>query len=259
MFKRLFSRKAAPEPVAPPTRSLAAGERIYAIGDIHGRLDLLDTLLAMIARDDAARGKARTRLVFLGDLPDRGPDSRGVIERLMALRETKDCIFLMGNHEEIVTRVWEGERQMASTFNRAGGRATLMSYGLSGEEYDACTLDEMVNHAARIIPKAHIDFLRSFRPWYQSGDYLFVHAGIMPGLHIEDQDEVDLRWIRDRFTNSQEDHGALVIHGHSITDAVDERPNRIGIDTGAYASGILTALALEGEERWLLQTGSSAD
>ncbi len=250
VFKRLFSKS------KPASRlwALPDGERVYAIGDIHGRLDLLDSLLAKIDADDEARGPAQTTTVFLGDLADRGPDSRGVIERLMALeKDARATVFLMGNHEELMFRVWDGERGNAATFNRAGARATLISYGASGDDYDAWDLDEMTAATKRLVPADHIAFLKRFQDWHMRGDYLFVHAGIRPGIHIEEQDSVDLRWIKGDFTQSREDHGVMIIHGHSITPAVDEQPNRIGIDTGAYHSGILTAIGLEGTERWFLQ------
>jgi serine/threonine protein phosphatase 1 len=260
VLKRLFSKAPAP---APTLWSLPKGQRAYAIGDIHGRLDLLDRLLAMIAADDAARGASETTLIFLGDLADRGPDSRGVIERLMDIETLSDgTVFLAGNHEELLIRVWDGERPMASTFNRAGGKETLMSYGITADTYDAWDLDEMTAQTSRLVPADHIAFLRRFKNWHQMGDYIFVHAGIRPGIHIEDQDVIDLRWIRGEFVRSVANHGAMIIHGHTITADVDEQPNRIGIDTGAYESGILTAIGLEGTDRWYLksqQASASAD
>jgi serine/threonine protein phosphatase 1 len=252
VFKRLFGRR---EEAAPRTWHLPAGERAYAIGDIHGRLDLLEKLLDRIAFDDKERGPADTTLIFLGDLADRGPDSRGVIERLMAIAASPlKAVFLMGNHEELLINVWDGERKIAPTFNRAGGRETLMSYGITGEAYDGWDLGEVTEATARLIPSEHIDFLRGFQDWYRMGDYLFVHAGIRPGVHLEEQDSTDLRWIRGDFIRSEVDHGVMVIHGHTITDDVDEQPNRIGIDTGAFASGVLTAIGIEGAERWYLRT-----
>jgi serine/threonine protein phosphatase 1 len=252
VFKRLFARK---ESAAARSWQLPLGERVYAIGDIHGRLDLLETLLDRIAFDDKSRAPAATTLVFLGDLMDRGPDSRGVIQRLMAVAHSPiNAVFLMGNHEELMIRVWEGDRPIASTFNRAGGRETLMSYGVTGEAYDGWDLGEVTAATARLVPKEHIDFLRSFQDMYRMGDYLFVHAGIRPGVELDDQDITDLRWIRGDFVGSDVDHGVMVIHGHTITNDVDEQNNRIGIDTGAYASGVLTAIGIEGTERWYLKT-----
>ena len=252
VLKRLFKRATeSPERVwtAP------AGRRLYAIGDIHGRLDLLDQLLDTIDADDATRGPAETSLIMLGDLPDRGPESRGVIERLKSLQSGSDnIVFLMGNHEELLIRAWEGDRNIAATFNKAGGRATMLSYGVSEADYDGWNLDELIEKVADYVPADHIAFLRSFQEIYRAGDYLFVHAGIMPGVAIEDQAPEDLRWIRRTFIESQADHGVMVIHGHTITAAVDEQPNRIGIDTGAFATGILSAIGIEGSERWFLST-----
>ncbi len=252
MLKRLFKFGSK---VEPKTYAAPAGERLYAIGDIHGRLDLLDTLLAKIDGDDRGRAPAKTSLIILGDLMDRGPDSRGVIERMMAIDEASDnIIFLSGNHEELMIRSWEGERSILGTFNRAGGKETLMSYGISAEQYDTMDLDEVMATLQQLVPAQHIEFLKSFREWHRAGDYLFVHAGLRPGIDLEDQEPNDLRWIRQGFIDSDADFGMLVIHGHTITKTVDERANRIGIDTGAYGSGILTAIGLEGNERWYLAT-----
>lgn len=235
-------------------RAIAAGERIYAIGDIHGRRDCLDDLLARIDDDDRARGPAATTLVFLGDLVDRGPESRGVVERLQQLSRLRLCIFLMGNHEEVFVDAWEGDESAARLFHRIGGRETLLSYGVTPAEYDAADFARMITLLATHVPAEHVAFLRGFRDTHRSGDYLFVHAGIRPGTPIDEQRPADMRWIRDKFLDDPRDHGAIVVHGHSITPAVDERPNRVGIDTGAYASGRLTALGLEGTDRWFLST-----
>lgn len=252
VFKKLFTRKPAP---APRIASMPAGERAYAIGDIHGRRDLLDELLDRITADESARGPARTTLILLGDLADRGPDSNGVIARAMELEASdRASVFIMGNHEELMIRVWDGDRPTAATFNRAGGRETLMSYGVSGEDYDRWDLGDVTEATGRAIPKAHIDFLKRFRTSHRMGDYFFTHAGVRPGIALEDQDEKDLRWIRSDFIDSDTDFGAIVVHGHTIRDEVEERANRIGIDTGAYASGKLTAIGLEGTERWYLST-----
>ena len=252
LLKRLFSR-----PEQPETRqwSVPVGRRVYAIGDIHGRLDLLNRLLGAIDADDARRPDADTTLVILGDLVDRGPESRGVVERLRHFKMADaNVILLKGNHEELLIGVWDGERELAGTFNRAGGRATLMSYGVDGDDYDSWDLGAMTEATRQFVPQSHIEFLRSFEDWHKIGDYLFVHAGIRPGYDIEDQDPTDLRWIRREFTDADTDYGAMIIHGHTITDSVEERHNRIGIDTGAFASGVLTAVGLEGTDRWFLST-----
>jgi serine/threonine protein phosphatase 1 len=253
MFLSKFFRRRTPAP-APTTSQLAEGERVYAIGDIHGRLDLLNQLLIKIEDDNAARPSANKRLVFLGDLIDRGPDSRGVVERLMALSTEAYSLFIKGNHEELLLKLCAGDKRVSAPFHRVGGRDTLHSYGVPFSEYDACEFDDLPVLAARVVPTAHLDFMERFIPYWQSGDYFFVHAGIQPGIPIEDQDPLDMRWIRHQFTGSDVDHGVIVIHGHTVTPEVDLQLNRIGIDTGAYASGKLTAIGLEGNERWFLST-----
>jgi serine/threonine protein phosphatase 1 len=249
-LKTLFSRKLTPS----PPRAIAAGERIYAIGDIHGRRDCLDELLIRIGEDDRERGPARTTLVLLGDLVDRGPESRGVIERLAQLAKLRPCVFLMGNHEEVFIDAWEGDESAARLFHRIGGRETLLSYGVTAADYDSADFARLITLLATHVPAEHIAFLRGFRDTYRSGDYLFVHAGIRPGTPIDEQRPADMRWIRDKFLDDPRDHGVVVVHGHSITTVVEDRANRVGIDTGAYASGKLTAIGLEGSERWFLST-----
>ncbi|CAM3232446.1 Calcineurin-like phosphoesterase domain-containing protein [Sphingomonas antarctica] len=248
VFKRLFSR---PEPRA---HALPAGQRIYAVGDVHGRLDLFEELLAKIRADDGQRGAADTHLVLLGDLVDRGADSAGVVERAMQLCADGKCRVLMGNHEEVLIRTWDGDRRTAGMFSRIGGRETLLSYGVDEAEYDEAGLPELVALTRKHVPAAHIEFMRGFEETILEGDYLFVHAGIRPGIPRNEQSSEDTRWIRREFLEDARDHGAMVVHGHSITGAVDERSNRIGIDTGAFASGVLTAIGLEGAERWFLST-----
>ncbi len=252
VFKRLFGRR---EPSTPRIWSAPEGQRIYAIGDIHGRLDLLDQLLTMIDADDATRGAAQTQLIFLGDLVDRGSDSRGVVERLMTLASASDNVrFLKGNHEELLIRVWEGDPRSTGLFHRVGGRATMLSYGMDPDHYDDADLTMLSTMIADHVPADHIEFLRGFDDWIIAGDYLFVHAGIRPGLSIEEQSPSDLRWIRTDFTENDDVHEMMVVHGHSITEYIDERPNRIGIDTGAFQSGVLTAIGIQGSARWYLST-----
>jgi serine/threonine protein phosphatase 1 len=248
VFRKFFS----PGPVAPRQRRLPDGERIYAIGDVHGRLDCLNTLLARIHADDAAWGPADTTLIFLGDLMDRGAESKGVIERAMEIADERHTIFLMGNHEEIFINAWEGDRRAAALFHRVGGRETMMSYGVPAAEYEDGDVDELIGMLACRVPSRHIAFLRSFSDSYSCGDYLFVHAGIRPGVALGAQLPTDMRWIRREFLDDDRDHGPMIVHGHSITEDVDEQPNRIGIDTGAFASGKLTAIGIEGGQRWFL-------
>jgi len=232
------------------------GMRVYAIGDIHGRLDLLDELLASIAADDGARSRGvETHYVFLGDLIDRGPASRGVVERLIAFaRERRNVRFLMGNHEQVFLRAMAGDSRALRFLIRIGGRETLLSYGISEEDYRSLDFDELAVLAARKVPASHLAFLGGFEKWISLGDYLFVHAGLKPGVALEEQEHADLYWIRDEFLSHRDSFGPTIVHGHSITEDVDVRSNRIGIDTGAFATGRLTAIGLEGGERWFLST-----
>ena len=228
------------------------GERVYAVGDVHGCADQFGALLAAIDADDAARGPADTMLVLLGDLIDRGPDSRGVVERAMRLAAFPRFALLKGNHEEMLLRAAAGHRPSLQLFNRYGGRETLMSYGVDAAAYDEASFEELEALIAAAVPAAHRAFLDAGKPHLTIGDYLFVHAGIRPGISLAEQVGADLRWIRDPFLSHRGPHEAFVIHGHTITAEPDVQPNRIGIDTGAYAGGPLTAIGLEGGERWFL-------
>jgi serine/threonine protein phosphatase 1 len=234
---------------------IGAGRRIYAIGDVHGRADLLDALLGMVAQDDEERPPASLSLILLGDLIDRGPDSRAVVERVMALTASGgDVRCLKGNHEEAFIRVAQGDVRALPVFRRMGGETTLASYGLSPALFRVMTDQEIVKWIGSHLPRAHIDFLDALPDSIAIGDYLFVHAGIRPGVPIKDQSPADLRWIRREFLDHRGPHSHMIIHGHSISPDVDERAGRIGIDTGAFLSGRLTAIGLEGRDRWFLQT-----
>jgi serine/threonine protein phosphatase 1 len=251
LFKRVIGRSEAVR--SGSTSAIPHGRRVYAIGDVHGRLDLLDDLLERIAIDDRDRGQADTQILFLGDLLDRGPQSREVVDRAMALVEGGIPVrFLMGNHEEVLLTALEGREGAMRFFIRIGGDKTLHSYGITGTEYRDASFEDLVELARQRIPAEHIAFLASFEDQVEIGDYLFVHAGIRPGVPFEEQKPSDLRWIREEFLGHPGDHGRIIVHGHTVTEAVEERHNRIGIDTGAYASGRLTALGLEGSERWYL-------
>jgi serine/threonine protein phosphatase 1 len=246
----MFRKRQASEPVV---RAIPEGQRVYAVGDIHGRLDLLDDLIAQIEGDDRIRGSAQTQIVFLGDLVDRGPDSAGVIERLIGLAEARGNVrFILGNHEEIFLRAVSGDIESLRLFVRIGGRETILSYGVSERDYERTDYDELLALIQAHVPARHIAFLDGFEDRIEIGDYVFVHAGLRPGVAIEEQRRADMRWIRSSFLDSTWEFGKLVVHGHSISDDIVVRPNRIGIDTGAFASGRLTALGLEGAERWFL-------
>ena len=249
MFGGLKWLRPAPAPVPP---MLPAGQRAYAIGDVHGRADLFDDLLARIDEDDRIRGPAESVIVLLGDLVDRGPDSAGVVARAVDLqRSGRPLRALKGNHEEVLLAAIDGDTRALHLLLKIGGVPTLESYGLEPESLDAAT---MCARIASAIPGEHIDFLRAMEDQVTIGDYLFVHAGIRPGVPFADQKGADLRWIRSPFLEHSGHHGAMVVHGHTIVHEPELLANRLGIDTGAYASGVLTALGLENEERWLLQT-----
>ena len=253
MVLKLFKRALEPD---PPPAAVPDGVRVYAIGDIHGRLDLLDALLFRIDADDRARaGAARSEIIFLGDLIDRGPDSAGVVARALELKASgRPVRFLMGNHEEVFLKAVKGSREALRFLVKIGGRATILSYGVTSDEYDVLDFDELATVLEQRVPASHVDFIAGFEEQIRVGDYLFVHAGIRPRVPFEAQTGGDLRWIRGDFLDFRGSHGAIVVHGHTITDDVEERANRIGIDTGAFASGKLTALALEGTSRWYLST-----
>ncbi|MEQ1688434.1 MAG: metallophosphoesterase family protein [Sphingopyxis sp.] len=258
MLSRLFSRKIK---ASGRWRAAAvpAGSRVYAVGDIHGRLDLFRQLIDMIAADDAAHTSAETQLILLGDYVDRGPDSAALLAFLRdRVAPAGNVTFLLGNHEDYMLAAYDGDTAALTAWVRHGGWETLRSYGLADtliERRDASVIDSM--HAA--IAPQDIAFLRDLTLSHRVGDYLFVHAGILPGTPLDAQSEHDILWIRDRFTNDDRDHGAIIVHGHTVTPHPELRRNRIGIDTGAYDSGHLTAVGLEGEAQWFIQTGDAVE
>lgn len=254
MLGRLFKRKVATHPL--DSARVPDGMRVYAIGDIHGRNDLLQALLRQIENDDAARGAADTQIIFLGDLVDRGEDSAGVIETAMALRAScRKVRFLLGNHEEVfLATCRKGDTKTLRFFLKIGGDATLLSYPITRSEYMALDLEELAARLSTLVPESHLAFLESFEDQIVIGDYVFVHAGIRPGIPLSEQKRSDMRWIREEFTEHRGNLEKVVVFGHTIYEEVKEQGSRIGIDTGAYASGRLTAIGLEGGERWFLQT-----
>jgi serine/threonine protein phosphatase 1 len=235
---------------APSKRAFQVppGTRVYAVGDIHGCARELEDLLARID-EDRTSANGDVHLVFLGDLIDRGPDSAAVVRRLREGPLPGDRhSFLLGNHEEAMLSIWNGDLDSLSGWLTYGGMETLESYGLSRSEIFALGAD-LPRRMREVVPASDIAFMAGFEDQVRIGDYLFVHAGIRPGVPLNRQEQFDLRWIRDEFLADEEtDHGVMVVHGHTITDAPDVRPNRIGIDTGCFESGLLTALVLEKDE-----------
>ena len=254
MLRRLFG-------LAPATRpgTVPAGQAVYAIGDVHGRLDLLEDLLVSI-RDDAGEhpSDSARSLIFLGDYVDRGPESRGVVDAVMSdLLPGFTTVRLLGNHEEALLSFLDGESDGLDWLS-FGGLETLLSYGVplrslpnSGEAVKAL-------QAALIeaVPERHVAFFRRCLLHYTLGDYVFVHAGVRPGIGLEKQTQTDLLWIRDDFLRVRTPlPGRVVVHGHTICDLPQNRGHRINIDTGAFVSGRLTCLVLRGKERRFLSTG----
>jgi serine/threonine protein phosphatase 1 len=245
-----FSRNSKPS--GPKRR------RAYVIGDVHGCLELLERLLSRIESEIREDPRHKTSIVFLGDLIDRGPDSASVIERLRTYSPPgASAHFIMGNHEEVMLRVLDGEGDLMESWLRFGGAETLRSYGLEPREISRLTPEEAVERVRNAVPKSHIEFLRHFADSISFGGYLFVHAGIRPGINLSEQAQSDLRWIRSPFLEDESDYGFVVVHGHTISNSVEVTSNRIGIDTGAFCTGTLTALAIDEGRKWLIQTSDS--
>jgi serine/threonine protein phosphatase 1 len=221
--------------------SLPPGRRIYAIGDIHGCARQLASLHDSIARDVACRPIESSLLLHIGDYVDRGADSAGVIARLVdgCPIPGMEMVNLMGNHESTMLEALEGERAAATDWLFAGGREALQSYGIDPEGPR--------DRWPSLIPRAHQDFLRNLVLWHREGDYVFVHAGVRPGIPLEHQARDDLLRSRQPFLYSEADFGAVVVHGHTPVKAPVVRHNRIAIDTGAVFGGKMTCVVLEAE------------
>lgn len=239
----------AVEPADPPR--VPDGMRIYAVGDIHGRLDLLLALQREIDADAAAHPHRRHLEIYLGDYVDRGPGSAGVLDRLMARRESGRVICLSGNHEEMMREAF-ADIAVFPQWLRVGGYEAVESY-LPDAAAHASEEDLWAAWRAA-VPRRHLDFLDSLDIHHPCGDYLFVHAGLRPGVPLAAQTRRDRLWIRHEFLDHGGPFGHVVVHGHTPVKVPEVRANRIGIDTGAYASGHLTCLVLEGAERYIIAT-----
>lgn len=235
-----------------PAAAVPGGQRVYAIGDVHGRLDLFETLIEAIERDDAGSSPAMTTMVLLGDLVDRGLESAGVIARAREWQRGRNVRILTGNHEEMFLRSFE-DIDVLRHFLRFGGRETVLSYGIDKPRFARAELEEVQQILHEVVPQEDIEFLRSFEDIIMIGGYLFVHAGIQPDTPVDKQEPRELRWIREPFLSHTQPHEQVVVHGHTISEEPEDRGNRIGIDTGAFRSGKLTALVLEGTSRRYLQ------
>jgi calcineurin-like phosphoesterase family protein len=218
--------------------------RIYAIGDIHGRLDLLDRAIAAIERDVKEYGAAALT-VTLGDYVDRGPASRGVLDRLCVNPFPTPHVALKGNHETFLA-AFLADPGLGPQWRDYGGLETLHSYGISASRFMLSrNYDAAAQALQEALPASHVGFLQSLKTSHSHGKYFLCHAGVRPGVPLERQDERDLLWIRNEFLASDVDFGKIVVHGHTPVEAPEVKPNRINIDTGAFATGRLTCVALD--------------
>lgn len=275
-----------PPPGEPaPRAAVPPGTVAYAVGDIHGRADLLRELLDGIRHDARLRPARRRVLVTLGDYVNRGPECRAVVDLLLAPGlDGFEVVNLMGNVEQAMLRYLDGEMAIAINWLEYGGIETAAAYGVAcplprrNDEHlleamrwhdgyqdaygatmppqpeEIAGLEALRHELAAALPPEHLAFFRGLHTMRREGGYCFVHAGVVPGVPLDEQAPRDCMWIRRRFLDSALDHGAVIVHGHSISAQPEVRRNRIGIDTGAYKSGVLTCLVLDGAERSFLQT-----
>ena len=236
----------------PRNAATPAGLRLYAVGDIHGRSDLLEGLFRRIDQDLQGFTGDSAVEIYLGDHIDRGHDSRGVLDLLIARSRSRPTVCLLGNHEamflDILDRV-----DLLPAWRKFGGLETLASYSVKPRlPMTHGTIAAMHAELKANLPQTHLAFLRGLELHHVAGDYVFVHAGLRPGIPLSTQNPQDLLWIRDEFLNSAADFGGIVVHGHTPVLEPEIRANRIAIDTGAYLTSRLTCLVLEGEERRFL-------
>jgi serine/threonine protein phosphatase 1 len=237
-------RPSHPATFSSVAASTPADTRIYAIGDVHGRADLLADTIARID-DDIRRRPIRYAVeLYLGDYVDRGPDSKSVIDQLAVRIVDNRAVCLRGNHEALMERFLRDPTAFHQ-WQQLGALQTLASYGVDPSASGA-SVARLRRRFLNAFPRLHELFLQCLRDHYCCGDFLFVHAGIRPGISIERQDPDDLLWIRHEFLNSVSNHGKIIVHGHTPVPHPDIRSNRINIDTGAWRSGTLTCVAIEG-------------
>jgi serine/threonine protein phosphatase 1 len=253
MLGSLLGRRQQMRADAAPPRA-PAGTRIYAVGDVHGRADLLRVLHQLIHEDAYERQAPRNVIVYLGDYIDRGPASAEVIDILLdEPLPAFEHVHLAGNHEDTLLR-FLADTSVAGLWLEYGGSATLYAYGVKPPGTNPRDLERAQQELRENLPERHLAFMRGLKLTHSEGDWFFVHAGVKPGVPLEAQLPQDALWIRSEFLASNADFGKIVVHGHTVTQEPDVRRNRIGIDTGAYMSGRLTALVIEGERWSFLQT-----
>lgn len=233
----------------------ASKERVYAIGDVHGRHDLLKLLLKKIVKHwESSDGQfSRVKMIFLGDIIDRGPMSRECLELVESLVRKSKCILILGNHEDLLLRSIEGDEDAQRIWLENGGEATLESFGIAPPRHEEDGID-FGDRLAKAIPQNLRTLMKEAPTHVESGDYFFVHAGVRPGIALSKQSDYDKFFIRNEFTESKDWHGAVVVHGHSIVENVELRPNRIAVDTGAFQTGKLSCICLDGLRRQVIST-----
>lgn len=225
---------------------LPEGVRVYAFGDIHGRSDLLEKMFTVIDADIAENPVDRPIEVFLGDYIDRGPDSAHTIDLLLERSLYSETVFLRGNHEAFFLEVLRDPAKI-DLWRQLGGQQTLISYGVRPTlNPNPAEQASLISKLMQIMPADHLRFLQNLKPFFVCGDFFFVHGGVRPGIPLTEQEESDLLWIRNEFLDSDENFGKYIVHGHTPVEKPDMRPNRINIDTGAYATGNLTLLTIQG-------------
>jgi serine/threonine protein phosphatase 1 len=258
MFQPLLDRLRGKRPA--PKQGIPKGRTVYAVGDIHGRADLLLRLYALILEDAGKTGPSEKTIIYLGDYLDRGPYVRETLDLLTSdpLRGF-DSHYLLGNHERLFLSFLEDPRTLQLWMD-LGGQSTLLSYGVQppGSGFPPQRAEQIRREIITAMPRKHHRFLHQLELYLQLGDYLFVHAGIRPGISLEKQNAEDLLWIRDEFLASKAEHPLRVVHGHTIREEIQNRPNRIGIDTGAYATGNLTCAVFENFQVRFLSTATTA-
>jgi len=233
------------------------GTRVYIVGDIHGRLDLLLDISARISADLLSRPVLESRFVFLGDYIDRGPDSAGVLSRLADMLDEPNVVLLRGNHEQILLN-FLADPDILRDWRNHGGLETLQSYGVPVDDAIAGRGYAQARKAlAERMPQAHLRLLK--KTWHSCsiGDYFFCHAGIDPARGLDEQSPHDLMWTRKPFLDCDKPFGKIVVHGHTPLSDPEVRPNRINVDTGAHSTNVLTCLILEGDTRRFLSTRES--
>jgi serine/threonine protein phosphatase 1 len=251
MFGFLRSRKRFKQPQLPE------GVRVYAFGDIHGRADLLRQMFTEIDADLKQKPVNRAIEVYLGDYIDRGPHSCHTLDLLVERSQKREAVFLKGNHEAYFLEVLRNPAKV-DDWRQFGGLQTLMSYGIQPSlNPDAAERVELIRRLNEAVPSVHLNFLRALKPSFVCGDFFFVHAGVRPGIPLSEQQESDLLWIRNDFLDSDADFGKFIVHGHTPVREPDIRSNRVNIDTGAYATGNLTLLRIEGSSMLASDTNRS--